>query len=67
MVTVMNALYGDDSWKSIPGGLTAAQSKAALVKLYCDKLEALGPERPQCPPFGSYAELPDLVSASGST
>jgi three-Cys-motif partner protein len=42
MVTVMNGLYGDDSWKTIPGGLTTAQSKAALVKLYCDKLEALG-------------------------
>lgn len=42
MVSVMNNLYGDDSWKNIPDGLTTAQSKAALVKLYCDKLEALG-------------------------
>ncbi|OPZ76196.1 MAG: hypothetical protein BWY79_01734 [Actinobacteria bacterium ADurb.Bin444] len=42
MVSVMNGLYGDRSWQSIPDGLSTAQSKAALVKLYCDKLEALG-------------------------
>ena len=42
MVSVMNGLYGDDSWRNIPEGLSTAQSKAALVKLYCDKLEALG-------------------------
>ena len=42
MVSVMNGLYGDRSWQSIPDGLSTAQSKAALVKLYCDQLEALG-------------------------
>jgi three-Cys-motif partner protein len=42
MVAVMNNLYGDDSWTRIPDGLTTAQSKAALVKLYRDKLEAMG-------------------------
>jgi three-Cys-motif partner protein len=42
MVMVMNDLYGDDSWTKIPDGLTTAQSKAALVQLYCEKLEALG-------------------------
>ncbi|MCX5042453.1 three-Cys-motif partner protein TcmP [Aldersonia sp. NBC_00410] len=42
MVSVMGSLYGDDSWKNVPDRLTTAQSKAALVKLYCDKLEALG-------------------------
>lgn len=42
MMSVMNTFYGEDSWKNIPDGLTTAQSKAALVKLYCDKLEALG-------------------------
>lgn len=42
MTSVMNNLYGDDTWKNIPDGLTTAQSKAALVKLYCEKLESLG-------------------------
>lgn len=42
MVSVMNNFYGDDAWKNIPEGLTTAQSKAALVNLYCEKLNALG-------------------------
>ncbi|UXA15794.1 three-Cys-motif partner protein TcmP (plasmid) [Mycobacterium sp. SMC-8] len=42
MVSVMNSLYGDDSWKDIGAELNTARSKAALVKLYCDQLEALG-------------------------
>jgi three-Cys-motif partner protein len=42
MVSVMNNLYGGDSWKNIPDGLTTAQSKAALLKLYCDQLNAIG-------------------------
>ncbi|AXQ62874.1 methyltransferase [Gordonia phage Angelique] len=42
MDSVMNEVFGDDSWKRLQPTNSTAKSKADLVRLYCEKLQGLG-------------------------